>query len=455
MHGLRQIVLWGCLLVGGQAWSQTSAGTVRFDEDPAGTGRLQGRFDERFAVMDSVVFRLPGMLSEPLSDSTFIGFVVNERVEALDRVVDAQIAAMKHRTGLEITGQTYVRPGANVSYDPDDPLVAYNAKAQVELEWDIFQSSIYKRASKIRELELQGEIRQLEYEKEGLAETIFLQKKAVRYRYYGQLLAVLNLHAENLRLLMETQRFLLMNGKISSDDLLRLISEQAEIERQLIAIQADSVVSALPLRPGAALITVADTAALMADIRAEQTDLKRLNLRSELLDARRRNIDYLQTMHIAPFARFSYYNRANARNTHNLDIGLAFRIPLSAETSKKRQALRAEQAVVQYEIDRLDTDVEREVTELLRDLESSNENIRGEYERMSGLKEYLRMRIESYGNVAGEYSRIDRLQEYNAWLQAWERLLAYAYRRDCTLIDLQGYVTEKPLGRHLVFRELN
>ena len=428
--------------------------SIDFD-NPSEAERMLERFDGRFAFMDSIVFYQPlYLLSEPEIDSAGIDFVVSRRVEEIDRAVDAQVLAMKSRTGLEIRGQAYVRPGRFVSYDPDDPLVAYNAKLQAELVWDIFHSSLYKRASKIRELRLQGDIRQLEYEKDALRETIYLQRQTVRYRYFGRLLTILNIHAANLALLMDTQTYLLKNGKISSDDLMKLISEQAEIERQLIAIKSDSIVNELPARASVSCITVADTAVLMNYIREEHHDLKKLTLRQELLKVQRKNIDYLQSMEIQPFARIGYYNRASAHNTHNIDVGLTFRIPISLETARRRKALRAEQSVVGYELQQTGQEIEREVLMILRDLDNYNENIYGEYRRMSSLKEYLKMRINSYSNVAGEYSRIDRLQEYNAYLQAWERMLNYAYQRDCKLIELQSYVLDEPISKFLAFNEL-
>lgn len=415
------------------------------------------RFEARFAAMDSLVFAPASDTTGVtlLSDADSFDFVTGERVDAIDRVVDAEIAAMKRKNGLDIRGQTYVRPGRSIGYDPDDPLVAYNAKVQAELEWNFFHSSLYKRASKIKELRLKGELRQLEFEKDAIGETVILQKHTARNRYYGQLLSVLNVHAANLKLLMETQVYLLQHGKISSDDLLKLISEQAEVDRQLVAIRSDSVIVELPTLPRASIIAVRDTATLMNYIRNEYYDLRKFSLRRELLEAQRKNIDYLQTMDIQPFARYSWYNRENTHNTYNIDVGISFKIPLSSETAKKRRALRAEQAVVDYEEAHFGGEVEHEVILVLRELENYNENIRGEFERMNALKAYLQRRIDSYAHVAGEYSRVDRLQEYNAYLQAWERMLAYTYQRDCRLIDLQSYVTDAPISDHLAFYELN
>ena len=74
---------------------------------------------------------------------------------------------------------------------------------------------------------------------------------------------------------------------------------------------------------------------------------------------------------------------------------------------------------------------------------------------MKNLKKFLMMRTESYGNVDGEYSRINRLLEYNAYLQAWERLLEYSYRRDMILLDLQGFLLTEPISNYIEFQEYN
>lgn len=443
----------GMLLLSGGAYSAVYASTTAPESK---SRQMMERFDERFALMDSLVFRntMPAETFAEL-DSAAVQIMVAQRAEVIDEAVEAEVRAMKARTGLELRGQAYVRPGRQISYDPDDPLVAYNAKVSAELDWNIFQSSIYKRASRIEELRLQGELRQLEYEREALNSTLFLQNNSVRTRHYGRLLSLLNIRAENVKLLMETQMFLLQNGKISSDDLLKAINEQAEIERQLAVFDADTTIVPLPVSTSAVYISVADTTGLMECVREQHRDIRKLTIQQELLDAKRRNIDYWQTMNITPFIRYSWYNRPDVRNTYNIDIGVSFRLPLSAETSRKRKAIAAEKNVIISEQETAGMLVERDVWDMLREMESINENIYGEYERMQSLKRYLRMRIDSYRNVAGDYSRIDRLQEYNAWLQAWERMLGYLYRRDMLLIELQSCIPNEPISKFLIFQELN
>lgn len=437
------------------AFTNVKSQERRLIEPGAKGPELLERFESRFAVMDSLVFRNPyNRFYSEIFDSVFFVFADAKRVQEVDNEVKARISELKNRTGLELRGQAYIRPGKNLSYDPDDPLVAYNAKLQAELQWNIFNSSIYKRKSKAKEVQIQGELDQLGFVKNELDEQILFQKQFIRYRYYGRLLSLINTHIENVRLLMEAQLYLLEQGKISGEDLLKLINEQTELERQLVSIQADSVVTVEPAPQSIAYISRVDTAGIFKSIKDNNIELKKLGLRHELLGLQRNNTDYVQTMDILPFVRYSYYNRPDVHNTYNFDVGLSFRIPLSSEVSKKRKVYAARQDVVEYESELIGSETSNGIFLVLHDLEIYNENILGEFNRMKSLKDFLQMRTDSYYNVDGEYSRINRLMEYNAYLQAWERLLDYAYRRDMTLLELQSFVLTEPISNYIEFKEL-
>ena len=71
---------------------------------------LLSRFESRFTAMDSLLFSSDSHTAT-YSDSIDIDFVTTERVEAIDRLVDAEISAMKAHTGIDFKGQLYVRPG--------------------------------------------------------------------------------------------------------------------------------------------------------------------------------------------------------------------------------------------------------------------------------------------------------------------------------------------------------
>ncbi len=403
--------------------------------------KLLTEYEERFVVMDSLLF---GSTSQSGTSPTGVSFVEPRRMDAIDNWTEALIEAEKSKTGLEISGQSYYRPGNGFGYDSDDPLAAYNFKAQAELQWHIFQSSLYKRALKIRELRLKGDIAQFEVEKEAINQTIINQKLDSRRKHDALLLPLLQHHSDNLSVLTSTQAYLLQNGKISSDDLLKLMSDKAEIDRQLTTIKSDSLIKERILSPECSLVMV-DTLGLLNHIRSSHHDLVKLALQAELLGVRQESIDYLQTMSISPFARYAWYNRPAASSSTNIDIGVSFKIPLSFETSKERKALKAEQEKVIQQQQILREQLENEVSLILLELHSYNESIRGEHERFNKIKAYMADRNNSYKNRIGEYNRLSRLMEYNACLASWEKLINYEYQRDCKLIDLQSYVMDQPI----------
>lgn len=423
-------------------------------ETTSKTQELLSRFDSKFDLLDSLVFPSSENKVSDVIYPSLLDFKEAERVEAIDKEIEAQISLMKNKTGLEFKGQAYVRPGSKISYDPDDPLVAYNAKLQAEFQWDIFGSSVYKRASKAKELKIQGELDQLNFTRSDLKEQILSLKDYVRFQYYSRLLPVISLHAENIDLLMETQLYLLEHGKISGEDLLKLINEKSEIDRQLIAIKADGGIIAEKPILSATYISRTDTAGILKSIKDNNIELKKLGLRNDLVNAQLKNTDYAQTMNISPFVRYSYYNRSHTNNTYNLDVGLSFNLPVSGEVAKKRKVLEVQKEVIDYEQNILESQTTNGIYLTFHDLEIYNEYILGEFQRLKNLREFLNMRSNSYGNVDGEYSRINRLQEYNAYLQAWERLLEYTYRRDCILLELQSYLLYEPVSKYIQFEEL-
>jgi len=411
--------------------------------------KLLSLYEGRFSLMDSLLF---GKQEKNFSGFYKSTFTKPERIDEIDAATDAKINAMKGKVGLEISGQAYYRPGKGIGYDPDDALSAYNMKGQGELQWHIFQSSLYKWANKIRELRLQGDIAQLDLEKQAIARTLVEQKLHTRSHYDAMMVELLQYHTDNLSLLTETQTYLLQGGKISSDDLLKLLSEKAEIDRQLIAIQSDTSIHRM--RPTMKVVRViVDTTALLNHIRMYHHDLVKMDLQMELLDCRRAGIDYLQKMSVSPFVRYAWYHRPDISNSRNIDIGITFKIPLFTETMKERKALSAEKEVVKYQQKVLQEQFMRETNLLLLELNRYNESIRGEQERLSQLLDYMRMRNYGYENRVGEYNRLSKLMEYNACLSSWEKLLGYEYQRDCKLIDLQSFVMDCPLSDFLTIIE--
>lgn len=124
-----------------------------------------------------------------------------------------------------------------------------------------------------------------------------------------------------------------------------------------------------------------------------------------------------------------------------MDLGVSFRLPLSAESRRKRKTLQAEQDVLIAEKEAVSLKVVEDIQMIINDIERMNRSVAGEVQRLHQLKEYLAMRGEAYRNRIGGYSLPARLKEYNNYLNCWERLLSLAYQRDCLIADLQTFLT--------------
>lgn len=406
-------------------------------------------FEKRFDVLHELIFNETAKESDA---KTEFQFSARERVREVDEQVNRNIDLLKSQTGLTATGQAYYRPVSSSVTDIDEQYGGYNSRWQVGIEWNYFQSALYKNASRIHELRLKGELEQLNFQSNNLQNILQQQDMAAKNRYHGLLLNVLQIHSENLDLLSRTQVFLLKNGKLSSDDLLKVMNEKAEIDNKLTSMRCDTSIIPVQSRPQPDMIAV-NREMLKQHISLYNKDVRKIELEKEMLQCQYNDVDYWKTTSISPFVRYSYYTRPDISDTHSLDVGISVRLPLSSETKKQRNAIKAEQELKeQYQQDVL-AKLLSKVDEIIRDIDVCNATIAGEYARMAEVKEYINGRTESYKNVAGEYNHIDRLQEYDMFLSAWERMLDYQYQRDSKLIELQGFVIDKPIEDFLIRKQ--
>lgn len=409
--------------------------------------QLLDLFSARFAVMDSVV-RYFGADAQ-----TYVFRHNRSRLDTLslasiDLVTKAKVEELKSHTGVGLVGQVYGRPFSETMMDNDDPLVAYNAKLQVSLEWDFFNSSFYKRRQKTDLIYLQGQLDIMQLVQDAATGYVAQERAKLRRLNNSYLLGVLKEHAQNINLLMQANAYLLGAGRISSEELLTLVSEKAELDRQILSIEADSVHSALlPSYPRSIRV---DSVTLMQQVRNAYVGLQQIHTQTQMLDVQRQLSTYGQNVQLTPFARWAYYNRTGAPNTQNVDVGVSFRMPLDNQARKKRKMLSAQKEKLKVQAKQLEQQVIDRLRLILTDLSSYDDNIRGEFKRMKELGEYLRNRNHAYNNALdGNYSRLQRLKEYNAYLSSWERMLMFQAQRDDRLLDLQIYLYDEPVGKYL------
>lgn len=413
-----------------------------------GSQRLFDTFEQRFVALDSLIFASADVDSTVVDSQTVYfqhWWIAQDTTSVADSlitdIVDAEVRAMKHETGLALTGQTYYRLDEGLALDEDDAVSRYKAKVQVELRWNFLNSSLIHRQGRKQAIELQGDIERIEMDKANLARLLAENQEFYQQKYDSLLSGILQHRLMNLTLMNDAQMYLLEHGNISSDEMLDIINDKAEAERALMAM-SETYPMADDLSHPSGLVVEIDSAGLLSYIREHHADLHLLQLQSELLAQQMENHSYWTKLNISPFIRYSYYFRTELANSANVDFGVNFNIPITGEAGKKRAAMDAKRMIIDKEKEETTKKIEENIRAILLDIERLNRVSTAELHRMQDLKRYLQIRSHAYLNRKGGYNIILRTKEYNTYLVCWEKFLSYQYQRDCLLMTLQTYLTD-------------
>lgn len=431
-----------CLFITGYTYSRT-------DE----AGRLLRDFECRFAELDSLILpaRRPsaGPHDHSPPDSAPLSHPDEIYHAALDRRIAAETKEFKSRTGLHLTGQTYYRPDARFGMDEEEALSRYDGKVQVELRWSIPQSSLVRRKGKIEEIRIRGEIDRLLYERETLDAAVVRHKARFRQRHDSLLCGVLRHRICNLSLLGHALDYLLLHENIGSDELLNLLNEKAEAERKLAAVDRAGYPRSADLSCPPPNRIIIDSAGLLRHLRERQTELKIMQLRMALLERQEANAGYWSRVDIAPFLRYSHYTRPGRPRSSNIDAGIGFRLPVSAEARREKRTLRTKRELLSAARSRESERMADEVRFMLEEIARLNRSVESECARSEALRGYLASRSAAYSGRIGEYSRLARMKEYNGYLLCLEKIIEYRYLRDCRIADLARYLADEPVMRFI------
>ena len=413
-----------------------------------GSQRLFDTFEQRFVALDSLIFASADVDSTVVDSQTVYfqhWWIAQDTTSVADSLitdlVDAEVRAMKHETGLALTGQTYYRLDEGLALDEDDAVSRYKAKVQVELRWNFLNSSLIHRQGRKQSIELQGDIERIEMDKANLARLLAENQEFYQQKYDSLLSGILQHRLMNLTLMNDAQMYLLEHGNISSDEMLDIINDKAEAERALMAMSETYPMSDDLSHPSGLVVEI-DSAGLLSYIREHHADLHLLQLQSELLAQQMENHSYWTKLNISPFIRYSYYFRTELANSANVDFGVNFNIPITGEAGKKRAAMDAKRMIIDKEKEETTKKIDENIRAILLDIERLNRVSTAELHRMQDLKRYLQIRSHAYLNRKGGYNIILRTKEYNTYLVCWEKFLSYQYQRDCLLMTLQTYLTD-------------
>lgn len=427
-------------------WTLFCATTMAYAQQD-GSQRLFDTFEQRFVALDSLIF-VSADVDSTVVDSQSVYFqhwwIAQDTTRVADSLitdlVDAEVRAMKHETGLALTGQTYYRLDEGLALDEDDAVSRYKAKVQVELRWNFLNSSLIHRQGRKQAIELQGDMERIEMDKANLARLLAENQEYYQQKYDSLLSGILQHRLMNLTLMNDAQMYLLEHGNISSDEMLDIINDKAEAERALMAM-SKNYPQADDLSHPSGLVVEIDSTRLMDYVRQHHADLHLLQLQSELLAQQIENHSYWTKLNLSPFVRYSYYFRTDLANSTNVDFGVNFNIPITGEASKKRAAMDAKRMIIDHEKEEAAKKIEENIRAILLDIERLNRISTAELHRMQDLKRYLQIRSNAYLNRKGGYNIILRTKEYNTYLLCWEKFLSYQYQRDCLLMTLQTYLT--------------
>lgn len=416
--------------------------------DSDGSLRLFDTFEQRFVMLDSLIFsQCNGDSTMAKNQATYFQhwWIAQDTTNIADTLianhVDAEVRAMKHETGLTLAGQTYYRWHDGMSIDEDDAASPYKAKVQLELRWNFLNSSIIHRRGRKHEIELWGEMERLKMDKSNLAQLLAENQDFYQQKYDSLLSGILQHRLVNLTLMNNAQMYLLEHGNISSDEMLDIINDKAEVERALMAMSRVYPI-ANDLSHPSGLVVEIDSSRLMNYVRTHHADLHLLQVQSDLLSQQMENHTYWTKLNISPFIRYAHYFGTNSTTYANVDVGVNFNIPLTGEVGKKRIAMDAQRMIIDQEREDVTKKIEENIRSLLLDIDRLNRVSTAELQRMQDLKRYLQIRSNAYLNRKGGYNIILRTKEYNTYLLCWEKFLSYQYQRDCLLMALQTYLTD-------------
>jgi len=401
------------------------------------------KFGEHFSLLDSLIFsvgNVTGVKEKSINLKNSLNSVDVSVDSLLYAKVEKQMEAMKAETGLLISGQTYYRLDEGFGIDDEDALSRYTAKVQVELRWNFLSSSLINRKSRLNELDIKGKLERVGLERARIGKLIEKQKDYFQEEYDSLLAGVLKLRIANLQLLSDAQQYLVSDRSISTDELLKIMDEQAIAERLLVTIPKDYPLAFQLVSPHGAEIRV-DTARFMKYICDNDLSLYEADLQIKLLNEKEKSTNYWRTLNLSPFFRYSFYVRPEARNTANVDAGLAFQIPLSGEQPRKRKALRAERFQKTMEKESQVNLVTEKVHFLFDEIERANRGLAGELKRIEKMRDYMQLRKKNYLGHIGEYNFMSRIKEYNHYLTCWENFYTYQFKRDCCIAELQAFLS--------------
>lgn len=393
-------------------------------------------FTRRFAQLDtlldhSVALPAPAVRWRPTDSDA----------RRLDSLYDAknnhEQKALRRRSGLEITGQTYARPEEALHDAEDDDVSRYKAKIQAEVGWNIINSRFYQGREKREKIRLANELDRLQQTRQ-LSGSIYDEAAAevtAAYNYY--IAATTAQRLENLDILNEAFQYMLEKDRISNDKMMEVMNDKMDAEYQLSLVNAGEDIRRQPLYTLRPTRVDIDTTALWRMAFSESTDARIAQVREDIARNESRLTNYLSTTRLTPFARWSSYWTSRDHISNNADVGLRFTVPLYNEAPRRRRALDTEIEILRQNRTTDEQKARVAISAALRRVDNANRAITTESYHLRQLGRYIALRRNAYKNQKNGYSYVTRLMEYNEYLKSMERMYRLMLSRTLAVIDIQ------------------
>lgn len=394
-------------------------------------------FLQRFIALDSL-FNRTATVEDKLA-SAYPLFT-----EAIDSVYDEkrkyERKTFKRKTGLELTGQAYQRLDNELGFDEDeDRYSRYNTKFQGEVGWNFFNSAFLQRKSELRLIDLTNQAEWLRQRQQYALSVWDEAEEAIERKYNALAVGVLREQLLNVEVLGMAYRFVLEKDRADNEKLLDAMNEQMRIEYAIA--QAGGQDTAGEAADGIRLIipTVieVDSTQLFRYLSTHNAEIKESQVREEMLGVKIRLTNYAHQMRLTPFIRASHYLRTDLPSSTNVEVGARFTFPLYDDTSTKRKALKAEQAIAALGRENLSESLAEQCRYLLARLDRLNRAIETEQRHTDQLRRFIGLRREAYLNSLNGYNHIARLEEYNEYLKSIERMYNLLRLRSLCLLHIQ------------------
>lgn len=454
MNRYKVISLILAYVIAAAATVVAEAQSVRPGATPDGKkGRPEGpqayslidRFDRQFERLDSMIFRspiFPSIIVLPEIDSTEVD--TEEFDRALREEARARVSEMKGNTGLSLTGQAYYRLDNPiiVDKDEDDKEKNYDVKAQLELRWSIFQMNLFKRRGKENAINIQQEIEHNLVKKERLSYIAEENYRIIDIYYQGLLSGLLHERLENMNVLIDARTYLTDIEANSGTDMLGLLKDRADIERQIADMDLQAQAQTRYPRFECATVLV-DTVALFDYILNGNLDVQTFDRRVELSRQQGANQTYWENLEVAPFVRYSHYLKGIYVRSTSLDAGLSVKIPLNFTASRRRKTFEATSRLQEARRDLLVDQLHNEMALRVAELYRLNSAIQLQYDNALELRNYLQQRTEMFKSFEGSYNRFQRMRDYEVYLHEVERVINLQYHLEKSLMALQQLIDDR------------